>query len=229
MRYRTSLPAEQYRYREAPSSRTLGNIFDLGWRRNLAQIMGRDTWMWFVPFPLPTPPPQPGVSRAHKSAVAKRKDMDDEEEAVGMLEQDEQNADEDEANGWPVYSKGLTTGVTGDGTWYPVNEQLFLSAQDVAVTETETLRRQQEYRRRQQSLFRNELQLEDGTAYSAGNSDFEYYQQHQLRVQQQMHQLHQSNGPLISQIPPPPQQHEDDGNQSGIANVPLVHLTKPTP
>ena len=49
VRYKTSLPSRAYRYREAPSSSSLGNIFDLGWRANISQVMGNQTWEWFIP------------------------------------------------------------------------------------------------------------------------------------------------------------------------------------
>lgn len=50
-RYKTSLASRQFRYREAPSSASLGNIFDLGWYINLQQVMGAETWEWFIPIP----------------------------------------------------------------------------------------------------------------------------------------------------------------------------------
>ncbi|CDO58072.1 hypothetical protein DV113_001385 [Geotrichum candidum] len=49
IRYKTSLPTEAFRYREAPSSKSLGNIFDLGWRENLRQVMGERYWQWPLP------------------------------------------------------------------------------------------------------------------------------------------------------------------------------------
>lgn len=49
VRYRTSVPSIKFRYTEAPSSSSIGNIFNLGWKANLQQIMGQQTWEWFVP------------------------------------------------------------------------------------------------------------------------------------------------------------------------------------
>lgn len=49
VRYKTSLPSRQFRYREAPSSNNVGNIFDLGYYRNMQEIMGYNLWEWFIP------------------------------------------------------------------------------------------------------------------------------------------------------------------------------------
>lgn len=49
MRYKSSLPSRSFRYREAPSSTSIGNIFDLGWYENLRQLLGSELWEWFVP------------------------------------------------------------------------------------------------------------------------------------------------------------------------------------
>jgi hypothetical protein len=49
VRYRTAVAASDFRYREAPSSETVGNIFDLGWKANWRQIMGNRPWEWILP------------------------------------------------------------------------------------------------------------------------------------------------------------------------------------
>lgn len=49
IRYKTSLPPDSFRYSLAPSSQTIGNIFDIGLKANLSQIMGVRVWQWFIP------------------------------------------------------------------------------------------------------------------------------------------------------------------------------------
>ncbi|KAK7204814.1 DHHC palmitoyltransferase-domain-containing protein [Myxozyma melibiosi] len=48
-RYKSKLPSNSFRYSEAPSSRTVGNVFDLGWRANFRQTMGDNPLLWFLP------------------------------------------------------------------------------------------------------------------------------------------------------------------------------------
>ncbi|KAK9455034.1 DHHC palmitoyltransferase-domain-containing protein [Dipodascopsis uninucleata] len=50
-RYKSQLVANSYRYSEPPSSETVGNVFDLGYRENFRQVMGDNPWLWFVPVP----------------------------------------------------------------------------------------------------------------------------------------------------------------------------------
>lgn len=51
VRYKTNIPSGSYRYREPPSSKSMGNIFDIGWYENLRQVMGDQVWEWFIPIP----------------------------------------------------------------------------------------------------------------------------------------------------------------------------------
>lgn len=62
IRYKTSLPTGAFRYREAPSSKSLGNIFDLGWRENLKQILGERYWEWPLPLTFHDRPHRDGTS-----------------------------------------------------------------------------------------------------------------------------------------------------------------------
>ncbi|KAK9483897.1 DHHC palmitoyltransferase-domain-containing protein [Lipomyces starkeyi] len=48
-RYKSSVASSSYRYSEAPSSESVGNVFDLGWRENFRQVMGDNPWTWFLP------------------------------------------------------------------------------------------------------------------------------------------------------------------------------------
>jgi palmitoyltransferase len=66
IRYKTSLPSDAFRYREAPSSKSLGNIFDLGWRENLKQVMGEHYWQW----PLPLTFRGRGGSASHRDGTS---------------------------------------------------------------------------------------------------------------------------------------------------------------
>lgn len=134
IRYKTSLPADAYRYSNAPSSATIGNIFDLGLKRNLAQIMGNKVWQWFI----------------------------------------------------PVHFDGL-----GDGSWFPINKELFDKAQADAHAEYERLQQQYRYRQSQRNLMRTDMisidesqftsGAEGGSATAAGQSGYvqggNYYQQ----------------------------------------------------
>lgn len=47
--YRSIVPTNSYRYTFAPSSKTVGNVFDVGWRRNWQLVMGDRWWMWVLP------------------------------------------------------------------------------------------------------------------------------------------------------------------------------------
>jgi palmitoyltransferase ZDHHC2/15/20 len=49
VRYRTSVAPSLFRFRAAPSSHSMGNIFDLGWKRNWCEVMGGHVWEWFIP------------------------------------------------------------------------------------------------------------------------------------------------------------------------------------
>jgi palmitoyltransferase len=49
VRYKTNFPATDFRYSEAPSSRSLGNLFDLGWKRNWCEVMGHNAYEWLLP------------------------------------------------------------------------------------------------------------------------------------------------------------------------------------
>ncbi|KAK9476874.1 DHHC palmitoyltransferase-domain-containing protein [Lipomyces japonicus] len=48
-RYNSQLSHAQFRYSEAPSSETVGNVFDLGWKENFRQVMGDHAWQWVLP------------------------------------------------------------------------------------------------------------------------------------------------------------------------------------
>ncbi|KAK9370294.1 DHHC palmitoyltransferase-domain-containing protein [Lipomyces kononenkoae] len=48
-RYKSSVASSSYRYSQAPSSDSVGNIFDLGWRENFRQVMGDNPLTWFIP------------------------------------------------------------------------------------------------------------------------------------------------------------------------------------
>ena len=102
VRYKTSLPSRAFRYREAPSSKSIGNIFDLGWKRNLYQILGPSLWHWFVPF---------HISHPHEL----------------------------------------------DGTCFPINEDMFNEAQQLALDEHELLEQQYNYRQSQRNMIRSEM------------------------------------------------------------------------
>lgn len=47
--YRTPVPASQWRFRRPPDPETLGNMYNLGVRANLAQLMGRNWLEWLLP------------------------------------------------------------------------------------------------------------------------------------------------------------------------------------
>ncbi|ANB12548.1 putative palmitoyltransferase ZDHHC20 [Sugiyamaella lignohabitans] len=49
VRYKTALASSQFRYRDAPSSESLGNIFDLGLYRNWCSVMGDRVIEWLLP------------------------------------------------------------------------------------------------------------------------------------------------------------------------------------
>ncbi|KAK9236771.1 DHHC palmitoyltransferase-domain-containing protein [Lipomyces kononenkoae] len=48
-RYKSSVAHSSYRYSLPPSSDSVGNIFDLGWRENVKQVMGDNPWTWLLP------------------------------------------------------------------------------------------------------------------------------------------------------------------------------------
>ncbi|KAJ8099647.1 DHHC palmitoyltransferase-domain-containing protein [Lipomyces tetrasporus] len=48
-RYKSSVASSSYRYSEPPSSESVGNVFDLGWRENFREVMGDNPWTWFWP------------------------------------------------------------------------------------------------------------------------------------------------------------------------------------
>lgn len=47
--YRTSLPANKWRYRHPPTRESLGNMYDIGVKANLNQIMGNSWVDWLLP------------------------------------------------------------------------------------------------------------------------------------------------------------------------------------
>lgn len=47
--YRSSLAPSAYRYRDAPSLDTVGNLFDLGKKQNWCAVMGDHVWEWILP------------------------------------------------------------------------------------------------------------------------------------------------------------------------------------
>lgn len=49
MSYRTSLTARHFKHRRPPSMASLGNVFDLGWRANVAQVFGVNWLVWLLP------------------------------------------------------------------------------------------------------------------------------------------------------------------------------------
>lgn len=49
VRYKSSIPSQEYRFQEAPDSRSVGNIFDLGWRDNWCELMGNSVIEWILP------------------------------------------------------------------------------------------------------------------------------------------------------------------------------------
>ncbi|KAK9489427.1 DHHC palmitoyltransferase-domain-containing protein [Lipomyces doorenjongii] len=48
-RYKSSVASSSYRYSQPPSSESVGNVFDVGWRENFRQVMGDNPWTWFLP------------------------------------------------------------------------------------------------------------------------------------------------------------------------------------
>lgn len=119
VRYKTSLAPSSYRYREAPTSKSIGNIFDIGWKKNLRQIMGDKVWEWFIPF--------------------------------------KQNT-------------------VGDGTWFPINQELYRQAQEQAEIEHMSLQQQYNYRKQQRNLMRQEVASEANiSVYSNGNDIHTHY------------------------------------------------------
>lgn len=48
-KYKSYVANQAYRYSEPPTSESVGNIFDLGWRQNWRQVMGDNPWKWFLP------------------------------------------------------------------------------------------------------------------------------------------------------------------------------------
>lgn len=101
VKYRSELPSDSYRYAQPPSSDTVGNIFDLGWKRNWKEVMGYRWYEWIL----------------------------------------------------PVYPRGR-----GDGTSYPINEDVWQEIKSSAVTEMEFADRQKQYQLRQKELQRREIQ-----------------------------------------------------------------------
>ncbi|CAN6663768.1 palmitoyltransferase Pfa3p [Trichomonascus vanleenenianus] len=49
VRYKSSIASQDYRYAEPPSSSTLGNVFDLGKKRNWCEVMGYKWYEWILP------------------------------------------------------------------------------------------------------------------------------------------------------------------------------------
>uniref|UniRef100_A0A060T1V5 Palmitoyltransferase n=1 Tax=Blastobotrys adeninivorans TaxID=409370 RepID=A0A060T1V5_BLAAD len=49
VRYRSQIPASEYRSQYAPDSRSIGNLFDIGISRNWREIMGYRVYEWFLP------------------------------------------------------------------------------------------------------------------------------------------------------------------------------------
>lgn len=47
--YRSAVPTSAYRYTFAPTSKTVGNVFDMGWKRNFQLVMGEKWWTWVLP------------------------------------------------------------------------------------------------------------------------------------------------------------------------------------
>lgn len=58
--YRSVLPPSAYRYRDAPSLESVGNLFDIGRWNNWKQVMGEHWWEWI--FPITPRNHTPGVS-----------------------------------------------------------------------------------------------------------------------------------------------------------------------
>lgn len=106
IRYKTTLPSESYRYRHAPTSASIGNVFDLGWKANLAQIMGQRVWRWFIP---------------------------------------------------------LNFHDLGDGSSFPINEEMYDHAQNLAWNEHQMLEQQYQYRQTQRSRMRTDIISVGGT------------------------------------------------------------------
>ncbi|KAK9459193.1 DHHC palmitoyltransferase-domain-containing protein [Lipomyces oligophaga] len=48
-RYRSNIAANAYRYSTPPSSKSVGNVFDLGLKQNFVQMMGSNPLLWFFP------------------------------------------------------------------------------------------------------------------------------------------------------------------------------------
>lgn len=68
--YRTKLPTSQWRFRRPPDYETLGNIYNIGLRNNVIQLMGRNWIEWL--FPVPGHLPGNGTSFPVNMALRRR-------------------------------------------------------------------------------------------------------------------------------------------------------------
>lgn len=104
VRYKTAVPAAEFRFAEAPSSRSLGNLFDLGYKRNWREVMGYHVYEWIL----------------------------------------------------PIRNQG-----EGNGTSFPIDDDLWQEAQQRAVEEHQRHAQQAQYLRRQRAMYREELLASD--------------------------------------------------------------------
>lgn len=158
VKYRTDLPSSQFLYSEPPNSQSVGNVFDLGAKRNLAQIMGVRSWMWFFPFPLHVPQEQPS------------NDIELQEREA-MLNT---SAHSTQTNVGPP----LITGAVGDGTCFPINQEIIDHAKELAQIEIAKLEQRRRYKEAQRQLLSESLDEDD----SHNPLDFVPYHQQHLRT-----------------------------------------------
>lgn len=169
VRYKTTLPSSAYRYREAPSSKTIGNIFDLGWKNNLRQIMGEYAWQWFIPFPLSPP------SATYTLGDSKKYTNINNNNSVTMSP-----------------STTTTTGSLGDGTWFPINEEIYKRAQNLADSEDQMLQQQRRYKEYQRNLIRQQELEDEQIAKAQLQARLQTQAQAQARVQAQIQNQNQT-------------------------------------
>ncbi|KAK9470007.1 DHHC palmitoyltransferase-domain-containing protein [Dipodascopsis tothii] len=50
-KYKSHVAGSAYRYTERPTSDSVGNVFDVGYRANWEQVMGSNPWKWLLPVP----------------------------------------------------------------------------------------------------------------------------------------------------------------------------------
>ncbi|KAK9468644.1 DHHC palmitoyltransferase-domain-containing protein [Lipomyces arxii] len=48
-RYKSKVAAASYRHVEAPSSQTVGNVFNIGWKENFKEVFGDNPILWLLP------------------------------------------------------------------------------------------------------------------------------------------------------------------------------------